>query len=90
MLVLKKDTKNGVLAIVLLNFLFLLVSELQVFSLLALPIIILHKDGRLKINIKTRNKANTAYSAWRKYFFYIYYPLHLSIIYIVKIFILKI
>jgi hypothetical protein len=52
------------------------------FSLLALPIILLHNDDRFPFN-KIGEKMG--HSIWRKYFFYFYYPLHLLIIYYMKI-----
>lgn len=85
MYVLNKSTRNGVICLVLLNTIYSLLYELdiQVFSLSALPIIFLYKRGYIKIEKKV--KGDTVYPIWRKYFFYIYYPLHLSIIYLIKI-----
>jgi hypothetical protein len=52
------------------------------FGLLALPIILLHNDERFPFN---EIGEKIGYSIWRKYFFYFYYPLHLLIIYYIKI-----
>ena len=83
MRILRKDKETGIAAVVLLNLLFLFQWSLQIFSLLALPIILLHNSGNLKKNKEYR--AETAYPAWRKYFFYVYYPLHLALFYLIKI-----
>ena len=54
MYILKKNTRNGILALSLLNALALLLYDIQVFSLLALPIILLYKGGYLKIERRTK------------------------------------
>jgi hypothetical protein len=82
MQILKEDTKFGVAALVLLNTLFLVPWNIQFLSLSALPLVLLHKTGYLKIEKKTTEKVS--YPIWRKYFFYIFYPLHLALLYIIK------
>ena len=82
--ILRKDKETGIASIVLLNLLFLFQWSLQIFSLLALPIILLHHSGFIK---KTNeSKGETAYPVWRKYFFYAYYPLHLALLYLIKLY----
>jgi len=76
--ILKSDTQTGIVSLVLINLLFLPMWPPQIFSLLALPIILLHNNGSLKIIKEVDGK--TPYPPWRKYF-YIYYPLHLTILY---------
>lgn len=83
MRVLKEDTNYGIILIVLLNVFFVFLWNPQIFSLFALPIILLHKSGFLKI--KKEVKGNTAYPLWRKYLFYVYYPLHLAVLYLIKL-----
>lgn len=87
MSILNKNTRNGIIWLVFLNAIYLLLSDLQVFSLLALPIILLYKENYRKIG--KRATGDTVYPSWRKYFFYLYYPLHLSMIYLIKTFILR-
>jgi len=82
--ILIKDKETGIAAIVLLNLLFLFQWSLQIFSLLALPIILLHYSGFLKK--ANESKGKTAYPVWRKYFFYVYYPLHLALLYLIKLY----
>lgn len=86
MFVLKTHTKSGIFLLTLLNGLYLLfqrISPFQALSLFALPIIILHKSGVLKI--ETEINAKAVYLPLVKYFFYIYYPLHLTLFYLIKL-----
>lgn len=83
MLLLKVNTKYGIVSLILLNVSSLLISDIQIFSLFALPIILLHKRGYLKIERETNE--NALYPRWTKYFYYIYYPLHLTILYLIKL-----
>lgn len=82
MYLLKKDTKRGILSLILLNVLFLPIWTTQIVMLFAVPIILLHKNGVLKIETKVNAKA--AYLQPIKYLFYIYYPLHLTLLYLIK------
>ena len=82
MYILEQNTEHGVVSIVLLNVLSLLMWETQIYSLFALPIILLHKIGLLKIQRPL--EGNTAYPLWRKYLFYVYYPSHLAMLYLIK------
>jgi len=84
MRILRKDKETGIAAVVLLNLLFLFQWSLQIFSLLALPIILLHNSRFLKK--ANESKGETAYPVWRKYFFYVYYPLHLALFYLIKLY----
>jgi hypothetical protein len=84
MYILKENTKFGVASLVLLNALFLVPWNSQFLSIAAIPLIVLHKNGSLTITKQTAELY--AIPVWRKYFFYIYYPLHLTLIYIIKLY----
>jgi hypothetical protein len=81
MYLLRKDALSGVLPLILVNILFLPVSAVQVLSLFSVPIILLHNGGVLRIEREINEKS--AYSSLIKYSFYIYYPLHLSLLYMI-------
>ncbi len=84
MYILRENLELGIASIVLMNLPYAIYLSLQIFSLLALPIILLHKSGFL--NKIKESKGTNPYPAWRKYFFYVYYPLHLTLLYLVKIY----
>jgi hypothetical protein len=84
MYILKKNTKFGVASLVLLNALFLVPWNSQFLSIAAIPLILLHKNGLLTTTKETDEEYTIP--AWRKYFFYVYYPLHLTLIYIIKLY----
>ena len=80
---LRKNKRMGIILFTLLNLLVLLFDlSYQSLALLALPLILLHNDGRFPFN---KISVKTDYPPWRKYFFYIYYPLHLLVLYFLKI-----
>lgn len=80
---LTKNTKFGVILLILLNALFLVPLTSQILSLFALPLILLHNNGSLTGRIKFSE--NFSIPLWRKYFFYVYYPLHLTLLYLIKL-----
>lgn len=82
MTLLRKNTKLGVVLIVLLNCLFLFPFSSQFLSLVALPLIVLHDTGSLSI-VKDYGE-DYKIPLWRKYFFYVYYPLHLFVLYLIN------
>ncbi len=84
MALLRKNTLLGVLASFLVNSLYLFEWNIQALSLLSLSVIILHKHGFLRIERETRE--NAAYFSWVKYAFYVYYPLHLTLLYLVGLY----
>jgi len=84
MYILKENTKFGVVSLVLLNTLFLVPWSIQFLSISAIPLILLHKNGSLNITRKTTEKVTIP--LWRKYFFYVYYPLHLTLLYLIQLY----
>ena len=87
MRILRDHTRNGLILVVLLNTIIVFESPIQPFSLLAVPLILLHKNGLLRTRRERLDDGyneKKTYPAWRKYFFYVYYPLHLTIIYAAK------
>ena len=78
---LTKAAKLGVLSLVALNLIFIFTeTPSQFLSLLALPMILSHRSD---IYVKEGNNT-TVYPLWRKLFFYVYYPLHLTALFLVK------
>jgi hypothetical protein len=88
MKLLKDKPKIGALALVALNLPFLFIpdfeSQIQILSLLAVPLIFLHIKGWLKKEMLIPENS-LAYST-RKYFFYVFYPLHLALLFLIKLF----
>ncbi|MEJ2271731.1 MAG: TraX family protein [Candidatus Bathyarchaeota archaeon] len=82
MYILNKNIKFGAGLLILLNTIFLLPWSNQFLSLMSLPFIILHNNGTLDLTKYTDNEFRMP--IWRKYFFYIYYPLHLSVLYFIS------
>jgi len=84
MYILTKNTNFGVILLLLLNVLFLVPFNSQLLSIAVLPLIVFHKDGAL--NMTKPLIGNFKIPLWRKYFFYVYYPLHLTLLYIIKLY----
>lgn len=79
----RERTAFGIVAYVAYSIMLLTVSTIQPFQLLALPLILLHHTGYLKITRAVVGK--NVYPTWWKYFFYLYYPLHLTILYLIRV-----
>ncbi|MCX8154171.1 MAG: conjugal transfer protein TraX [Candidatus Bathyarchaeota archaeon] len=73
----------GFLALLALNSQFLLAADTQVLSLFAVPLIILHIKGVLKK--ETFIHENSFTYSFRKYAFYAFYPLHLAVLFLIKL-----
>ena len=89
MKLLKDKPKLGALVLFALNIQFLLIpgdlqDQIQILSLLAVPLILLHVRNWLKKEIIIPEKS-IAYSI-RKYAFSLFYPLHLLLVFLVKLF----
>ncbi len=79
---LTKAAKLGVFSLITLNLVFLFTeTPYQFLSLLALPLIFYHRS---EIFLKETNQ-KTIYPLWRKLFFYVYYPLHLTALFLIKV-----
>jgi hypothetical protein len=85
MKLLKDNWKIGILALAALNIQFLFTPDIvQTLSLFAVPLIFLHVKNWFKKEILIP-EASLAYS-FRKYVFYVFYPLHLSLLFLIKLF----
>lgn len=89
MKLLKDTPKIGALVLFTLNIQFLLLSsdlhtQIQILSLFAIPLVFLHIKNKLTKEILIQENS-LAYSL-RKYAFYIFYPLHLALIFLIKLF----
>lgn len=77
------DKKIGVIILLALNLPFLLESNIeaniQVFAVFSLPIILFHLLKKIKLEVKISD--GSILYLIRKYFFYVYYPLHLLILF---------
>jgi len=87
MKLLKDTPKLGTLVLFALNLQFLLLSseihtQIQILSLLAVPLIFLHIKNRLTIEILIPE--NSFVYSLRKYFFYVFYPLHLTLLFFIS------
>ena len=80
-------TKTGALVLFALNLQFLFFSDIeiqiQILSLFALPLIFLHIRNKLKKEIFIPE--NSLVYRVRKYAFYVVYPLHLALIFLIKL-----
>jgi hypothetical protein len=77
----RKNPRLGVCATGLLHI--LTVFTLQIYALLALPLILLHRFGYLSKPQVTATWPR--FPMLRKYVFYAYYPLHLSLFYLIRV-----
>ena len=80
------EKKIGALTLFAINLPFLFESDIhtniQVLALVTLPIVLLHQTSRSKLEIIIPD--NSILYMIRKYFFYVYYPLHLIILFFIS------
>jgi hypothetical protein len=86
MKILQENAKLGAVTFFVLNAIFLysqdVFQNIQIASLATLPLIILHAKGKLKM--ENEISMNSTIYLIRKYAFYIYYPLHLTLLYLIS------
>ena len=79
---LRKDWRVGASIFVVLNLVLAATgAQTQPWSILALVPILLHNSGRLSI----KSEKEPGHPSLRKYFFYVYYPVHLAVLYVLKL-----
>jgi hypothetical protein len=84
--ILNQHRGKGLLAFFVLNIAFMFMYDVQVFSLLAVPFILLYQQSLRKT--QQESSSNSGYPRWRQYLFYFYYPFHLALIHLVNMYIL--
>ncbi len=84
MQLLRGNQKWGIIMIVVFNVLVYFMWANQVYSLLALPLILAHQNGLLGKERTT--SSSSPYPAWRKYLFYCYYPAHLAVLVLIRMY----
>ena len=84
MKLLKETPKLGIIALFAVNLQFLIIPDVQILSLFAVPLVFLHVKGWLKKEILIP-ESSLSYSL-RKYLFYLFYPLHLALLFSIKLF----
>lgn len=82
MQLLRNKPELGIITLVAVNL--LVTPSTQVFSLLALPLILLHVQNHLRMEILI-SESSLLYLL-RKYAFYLYYPLHLMLLFSLNLF----
>jgi hypothetical protein len=76
--IMRSFRRTGVALITALNLLLIpFETSYQPLALLALPLILLHSDGKLKLINNGKTRTHPIIS---KYFFYVYYPTHLLVL----------
>lgn len=84
MKLLKETPKLGIIALFAVNLQFLIIPDVQILSLFAVPLIFLHIKSWLKKEILIPENS-LSYSV-RKYLFYLFYPIHLALLFLIKLF----